>query len=51
VHLACRWAYFETGDILGPLLHFSPDLSDEERAELVRACDDAVDPPAPRRQP
>jgi hypothetical protein len=41
VHLACRAAYFERSDILGPLLHFSPDLSDEERAELVRACDDA----------
>ncbi len=38
VHLACRADYFENHDILGPLLHFSPELSDEERAELVRAC-------------
>jgi len=38
VHLDCREAYFETGAILEPLLHFSPDLSEEERAELTRAC-------------
>jgi len=38
VHLACRAAHFEGADILAPLLHFSPDLSDEERADLVRAC-------------
>src|SRR5258705_1374798 len=37
VHLACRKAYFESGDILEPLLHFSPDLNDEERGELTRA--------------
>ena len=49
VHLACRRNYFETADILEPVLHFSPDLSDEERADLVRAFDDAADPPAPRR--
>ena len=44
VHLACRVDYFESGDILAPLLHFSPDLSEEERAELVRACGDVTDP-------
>jgi len=44
VHLACRKAYFESGDILDPLLHFSPQLNDEERGELVRAC--GADPPA-----
>jgi hypothetical protein len=38
VHLACRAAYFETGDILDALLHFSPDLSDEDRRELASAC-------------
>ena len=43
VHLSCRLDYFESGDILDPLLHFSRDLSDEERAELVRACDDQAD--------
>src|SRR5262245_16510610 len=38
VHLACRTTYFEGHDILNPLLHFSPALSEEEREELVRAC-------------
>lgn len=38
-HLTCREAYFEAHDILKPLLHFSPTLSDEERRELARACD------------
>ena len=49
VHLACRAAYFETRDILAPLLHFSPDLSDDDRAELMRACDAAADPLPPIR--
>jgi poly(ADP-ribose) polymerase-like protein len=35
VHLACRTAYFETEDVLDPLLHFSPDLSSDERSELL----------------
>lgn len=34
VHLACRAAYFETSEILDPVLHFSPKLDDAERAEL-----------------
>jgi hypothetical protein len=38
VHLDCRKAYFETDDVLDRLLHFSPDLTDSERAELARAC-------------
>ncbi len=42
VHLACRAAYFEGADIQAPLLHFSPELSAEERAELTRACGDAA---------
>jgi len=37
VHLDCRKAYFETDDVLGHVLHFSPDLSEAERAELERA--------------
>jgi poly(ADP-ribose) polymerase-like protein len=37
LHLGCRLAYFETGDIVDPLLHFSPDLSEEDRADLLRA--------------
>jgi hypothetical protein len=37
VHLDCRKAYFETDDILDHVLHFSPGLSEGERAELRRA--------------
>ena len=37
VHLACRRNYFETDDILEPLLHFSRDLGDAEREELARS--------------
>ena len=37
VHLGCRAAYFETGDVLDQVLHFSPDLSNDEREELKRA--------------
>jgi len=38
VHLGCRKEYFETEDVLAPMLHFSPDLSDDDRAELTLAC-------------
>lgn len=34
VHHSCRRAYFETGDILGRLLHFSPALGEDDRKEL-----------------
>jgi hypothetical protein len=37
VHLGCRRDYFESEDVLAPLLHFSPDLDPAERADLVRA--------------
>lgn len=37
VHVDCREKYFETGDILEPVLHFSDALSDADRAELARA--------------
>ncbi|MBV8209506.1 MAG: hypothetical protein JO133_05525 [Burkholderiaceae bacterium] len=37
VHLACRKAYFETHEILDQILHFSSDLSDDDRRELARA--------------
>jgi hypothetical protein len=37
VHLDCRTAYFETGDVVAHVLHFSPDLSEADRAELQRA--------------
>jgi hypothetical protein len=39
VHLACRKAYFETGEVLDQLLQFSPALSDAEREGLIRAFD------------
>ena len=39
IHLGCREAYFETGEIADQVLHFSPDLSDPERQELGRACE------------
>jgi len=38
VHLDCRKDYFEGHDVLAPLLLFSPNLNDAERAELARAC-------------
>jgi hypothetical protein len=34
LHLACRGVYFEDHEILEPLLHFSPALSEEERQAL-----------------
>jgi hypothetical protein len=37
IHLECRKEYFETGEILEPLLHFSPVLSGAEREELKQA--------------
>jgi hypothetical protein len=37
VHLDCRVAYFERDDVLAAVLHFSPDLDDDERKELERA--------------
>lgn len=44
VHLACRRDYFGCGDVLEPLLHFSPSLGEDERNELRRAC--AADAPS-----
>lgn len=38
IHLDCRKAYFETDDILDHVLHFSPKLTDDERADLRCAC-------------
>ena len=37
VHLDCRASYFERADLLDHVLRFSPDLGDEERADLARA--------------
>ena len=44
VHLACREAYFETGDVLERLLDLSPALDASERADLARACAAASEP-------
>ena len=41
VHLDCRKAYFETDDVVDPVMHFSSALPDEERAELIRAMGSA----------
>ena len=38
LHLGCRDAYFETHEVMEQILHFSPDLSDEQRQELRRAA-------------
>ena len=38
LHLGCRNAYFEANDVMEQILHFSPDLSDDERGELRRAA-------------
>jgi hypothetical protein len=45
VHLDCRKAYFETDDVLDRVLHFSRDLSADEREELRRACGFAIPRP------
>ena len=37
VHLGCRRDYFECDDMTEAVLHFSPALEDEDRAELERA--------------
>ena len=36
-HLNCRRAYFEQDDVLDVVLHFSPDLNDDERRDLIQA--------------
>jgi hypothetical protein len=42
LHVACRVPYFGIDDILDQLLHFSRDLSLEEREDLRRACQSDV---------
>jgi hypothetical protein len=39
VHINCSRTYFETDDVRDQVLHFSPDLSSEEREELRRGFD------------
>jgi hypothetical protein len=36
IHLACRQPYFETGDIVDAVLHFSASLEDAEREALKK---------------
>lgn len=38
LHLGCQRAYFEGEDIVPALLHFSPELSDADREDLIRSC-------------
>jgi len=38
VHLACGGAYFECGELVARLLHFSPALEEDEREALRVAC-------------
>jgi len=38
VHLACGGAYFECGELVERLLHFSPALEEDEREALRVAC-------------
>jgi hypothetical protein len=49
VHLGCRTAYFET-EVLEPVLHFSPALSETERTELIRAFDTERTAPSARNE-
>ncbi len=37
LHLACRKDYFEGHDVTDAVLHFSPELGDDERADLERS--------------
>ena len=41
IHIGCRDAHFEGHDALAPMLHFSPNLSDEDRSDLIQACEAA----------
>ncbi len=40
VHLRCRGEYFETTEVLAPALHFSPDLTEDDRADLRRVLEE-----------
>jgi hypothetical protein len=37
IHIACAQPYFETGDIMDAVTHFSPALTDADRDELRKA--------------
>jgi len=38
LHLDCQRDYFEGADIRPALLHFSSELSDDDRQELIQSC-------------
>ena len=43
VHLQCRKPYFETAEVLVPLLHFSPALNEDDREALREGLSDQSD--------
>lgn len=47
IHLNCRMAYFDTGEILEHVLRFSPQLSDSERETLLAAFSAGRSEPVP----
>jgi hypothetical protein len=47
LHAGCSRTYFEEHEVIAPLLHFSPDLNDDEREELKRACAGGPNPAPP----
>lgn len=50
LHLTCRKAYFETEDVLDPVLHFSPALGEADREELTREFDTEQTDPSAQQQ-
>lgn len=47
IHLNCHAAYFETAEGLDAVLHFSPDLSDDDRHELSELAGGSNGPAPP----
>lgn len=45
VHLACHPVYFEGHEVLAPVLHFTPDLDEAGRDEMMRAYRDVAATP------
>jgi hypothetical protein len=37
LHLGCGQTYFESENLVAPLLHFSPELNEQDREELTNA--------------
>ncbi len=51
IHLACCPTYFEGHDVVDRILHFSPDLEEGDRDDLVRAYRDAPPATPPDQEP